>query len=202
MTSERPALCHGTTANVAARSIEGETSRVGSGTIRVSSTSGWTCRWCSAVKWISPAGFGAAGGATRVRSPNEEPRAAPQAPSCLECAPGCGARPRSSPLGRIPDICSVAFPNSAGRGREQVIGTIKERARCAIKKRDHAHEAVREELKAQPHIIFSANPGDREFFLGNKPGFGRDYIEAMYGSLKPCLHGSDAHEVTDIRPPV
>jgi hypothetical protein len=68
-------------------------------------------------------------------------------------------------------------------------------------KHDGSFEAVREELKAQPHIIFSANAGDREFFLGNKPGFGRDFIEATYGSLKPCLHGSDAHKVADVLKP-
>lgn len=40
--------------------------------------------------------------------------------------------------------------------------------------------------------IFSANPSDREYFLGK----GVDGIEAVVekcGSLKPCIHGCDAH---------
>lgn len=69
-------------------------------------------------------------------------------------------------------------------------------------KHEGSFEALREELKAQPHIIFSSNPGDRDFWLGRKAGFDRDFIEATYGTLKPCLHGSDAHRLEEVlRPP-
>ena len=68
--------------------------------------------------------------------------------------------------------------------------------------REGSFEAMREELKAQPHVIFSANPADRDFFLGQKPGFDRDFIETTYGGLKPCLHGSDAHKLEAVLNPV
>jgi ABC-type lipoprotein export system ATPase subunit len=66
---------------------------------------------------------------------------------------------------------------------------------------DSSFEAMREELKAQPDIIFSANAGDREFWLGRKKGRDRDFIEATYGSLKPCLHGSDPHKLEEVLRP-
>src|SRR6185312_11283404 len=68
-------------------------------------------------------------------------------------------------------------------------------------KHDGSFEALREELKAEPNIIFSANPGDAEFWLGRKPKFDRDFIEKTYGGTKPCLHGSDAHKVADVLKP-
>jgi ABC-type lipoprotein export system ATPase subunit len=42
------------------------------------------------------------------------------------------------------------------------------------------------------HAIFSGNPKDREYFLGegvDPP----DKVKRDYGSVKPCIHGSDAH---------
>lgn len=46
--------------------------------------------------------------------------------------------------------------------------------------------------------IFSGNPGDRDFFLGKKEGFPPSTIAMNYGSLKPCIHGSDAHSESKI----
>lgn len=40
--------------------------------------------------------------------------------------------------------------------------------------------------------IFSANPSDREYFLG-KGVDSEDVVLEKCGSLKPCIHGSDAH---------
>ena len=55
--------------------------------------------------------------------------------------------------------------------------------------------AIRDELLKTCHFVFSANPRDREYYLGDKPGVPQPEIIRMYASLKPCLHGSDAHEV-------
>lgn len=79
--------------------------------------------------------------------------------------------------------------------------SVHEKDGVAGLKHEGSFGALREELKAHPHIIFSAKPGDRDFWLGRKPGFGRDFIEATYGGLKPCLHGSDAHRVDDVLRP-
>ncbi len=58
--------------------------------------------------------------------------------------------------------------------------------------KDSGFSAVRDELYRLSHLIFSGNPKDREYFLGK----GTDSIEKLLdekGSLKPCIHGSDAH---------
>lgn len=45
-------------------------------------------------------------------------------------------------------------------------------------------------------IIFSGNPSDVEYFLGNKTSVA-EVIES-YRSLKPCVIGSDAHSMKDV----
>ena len=59
--------------------------------------------------------------------------------------------------------------------------------------KDGGFAAYRQALERFSHAIFSGNPKDREFWLGRGS---RSTIEigADYGSLKACLHGSDAHE--------
>ena len=44
------------------------------------------------------------------------------------------------------------------------------------------------------HVLFSANPGTREFGLGLRHASIEEFI-AEFKSLKPCVHGSDAHDV-------
>lgn len=57
----------------------------------------------------------------------------------------------------------------------------------------HAH---REELGRFAHIVFSANPKDRDYWLGKHPHFSSN------GQVpKPCLHGSDAHRIEDVLSP-
>jgi ABC-type lipoprotein export system ATPase subunit len=67
--------------------------------------------------------------------------------------------------------------------------------------KDGAFDALQEEIKALAQIVFSATPSDHEFWLGRKPGFDRELLEVKYGGLKPCLHGSDAHEVSKVLKP-
>jgi len=42
--------------------------------------------------------------------------------------------------------------------------------------------------------IFSPKPSDIDFFLGKKQGCPQKLVIEQCGSLKPCLHGSDAHK--------
>lgn len=58
--------------------------------------------------------------------------------------------------------------------------------------------SVRDELIRQSHFIFSGNPNDRKYYLGQKNGTNSQEIIRMYKSLKPCLHGSDAHTKDDL----
>jgi energy-coupling factor transporter ATP-binding protein EcfA2 len=67
--------------------------------------------------------------------------------------------------------------------------------------KDSAFKAVREEIEAFSHAIFSPRESDRDFWLGRKPGMDRDFIERTYRSLKPCLHGSDAHRLDAVLKP-
>lgn len=60
--------------------------------------------------------------------------------------------------------------------------------------------AVREELYRSADIIFSGNPNDVNYFLG----LGVDDIDTLkskYRSIKPCIIGSDAHELGKICKP-
>ncbi len=68
----------------------------------------------------------------------------------------------------------------------------------AIKGHDEicsANSGSSEEVKRQFYkisdFIFSGNPKDREFFLGEKTSV--DDVKEKYGGIKPCFHGSDAH---------
>jgi len=54
-------------------------------------------------------------------------------------------------------------------------------------------DAVRRNIYELSNAIFSGNPNDREFFLGEKNGCNEQLVINKCGSLKPCIHGSDAH---------
>ncbi len=51
---------------------------------------------------------------------------------------------------------------------------------------------TRKELLVKSHAIFSSNPNTRDWALGKRHNSPRDFIKE-FGSLKPCIHGSDAH---------
>lgn len=60
--------------------------------------------------------------------------------------------------------------------------------------------ATRQEIYRFSDFIFSSNPNDRVYFSGQ----GVDNSEKVindYGSLKPCVHGSDAHSLSDVCKP-
>ena len=80
----------------------------------------------------------------------------------------------------------VAIPASKGDGTAQL--------------QEDGLKALREELQRMAHIVFSGRPGDREYWCGK----GTDSKEAIiekYNGLKPCLHGSDAHDLEHVGNP-
>ena len=61
--------------------------------------------------------------------------------------------------------------------------------------RDGADETLRQELERFAHIMFAANPNQREFWLGRK-SLSAEAVKERYNGLKPCLHGCDAHSIS------
>ena len=60
--------------------------------------------------------------------------------------------------------------------------------------------ALRRKLERSAHVIFSANPRDRDFWLG-KGVVSVDDLTKTYRGRKPCLHGSDAHDTDHVGAP-
>jgi len=54
-------------------------------------------------------------------------------------------------------------------------------------------DGTRQAIYKLSHMIFSSNENDQKFFLGLKNGINKENVIQKCGSLKPCIHGSDAH---------
>lgn len=61
-------------------------------------------------------------------------------------------------------------------------------------------EATRRAIYQLSDLIFSANPKDIAYFLGEGPD-DRDMVKEKCGSLMPCIHGCDAHSNAKIFSP-
>lgn len=66
--------------------------------------------------------------------------------------------------------------------------------------RTGADATLRKEIEKFSHVIFSSNPSQREFWLGHGSASEAD-LRTNYGGLKPCLHGSDAHSMSEVGEP-
>lgn len=51
------------------------------------------------------------------------------------------------------------------------------------------------------HFIFSSNENDKKFYLGKHSDYTPDKFVEKFDSLKPCIHGSDAHDINKICEP-
>ncbi|MBI5707270.1 MAG: hypothetical protein HZC36_09815 [Armatimonadetes bacterium] len=65
---------------------------------------------------------------------------------------------------------------------------------------DHAFEALRINIESASQLIFSGNPKDALFWSG-KGVLSADQVIKRYRSLKPCIHGCDAHSVDKLGVP-
>jgi len=59
---------------------------------------------------------------------------------------------------------------------------------------------ARKVMIQKSHFLFSANPGTREFGLAYRHP-SKDAFESEFKSLKPCVHGSDAHDLDSLFEP-
>lgn len=57
-------------------------------------------------------------------------------------------------------------------------------------------QPLREEITRMADIVLSGNPSDIDYFSGCKTS--EEEVIASYGSLKPCITGSDAHSLNQI----
>ena len=65
---------------------------------------------------------------------------------------------------------------------------------------DAADTTLRQEVERFAHVIFASSPAQREFWLGRGVLPPRE-VSVRYGGLKPCLHGSDAHDPRSVGMP-
>ena len=79
----------------------------------------------------------------------------------------------------------IAIPNSSTDGASGLSGQL---------------ETVKRQLYYLSDCIFSSNAGDRAYFLGKKADTPEQII-SQYRSLKPCIHGSDAHSLAKLFEP-
>jgi hypothetical protein len=64
-------------------------------------------------------------------------------------------------------------------------------------RRDGAWTAHRDEITRFSQILYSGRPGEREFWLGRGSAEDRRTVERL-GGPKPCVHGSDAHQIAKL----
>ena len=65
---------------------------------------------------------------------------------------------------------------------------------------DASFSALRRNLERAAHIIFSSQPSQRRYWLG-KGKVAPEELARIYGGRKPCLHGSDAHDIAGVGRP-
>jgi len=60
---------------------------------------------------------------------------------------------------------------------------------------------IRQEIEKFAHIIFASSVAQREFWTGQR-GVSIKELARRYNGCKPCLHGSDAHDIASVGQPV
>lgn len=66
--------------------------------------------------------------------------------------------------------------------------------------REGADATLREEIEAFAHVIFASSVSQREFWLGRRRASEAE-LRSRYNGMKPCLHGSDAHDQAKVAAP-
>ncbi len=66
--------------------------------------------------------------------------------------------------------------------------------------KEAADATLREEIEKAAHAIFASSANQRDFWLGHGKASAKELVE-RYGGLKPCIWGSDAHELVHVGKP-
>ena len=67
--------------------------------------------------------------------------------------------------------------------------------------KDASLAALRQKIERISHIIFASQPSQRDFWAGLSGKLLESEFIKSYGCYKPCLHGSDAHELARVGTP-
>lgn len=67
--------------------------------------------------------------------------------------------------------------------------------------RQAADMTIRQEIERFAHIIFGSSAAQREFWLGQR-NVPVEVLRERYNGCKPCLHGSDSHDLKTVGQPV
>lgn len=86
--------------------------------------------------------------------------------------------------GYFKDRMLIAVSNSSNDGMSGLL------------KQPGVMQPTREEICRMSDIIFSGNPNDIEYFTGKKTSV--DEVISTYGGLKPCVTGTDAHQLDKV----
>ena len=65
---------------------------------------------------------------------------------------------------------------------------------------DDAWGGYRQEITRFSRMLFSGRPGERDFWLGERSPDDLEQIRRL-GGFKPCIHGSDAHDIAHLFKP-
>ncbi len=100
-------------------------------------------------------------------------------------------------VARIGDIMELLKSTSLFRGRYL---TALAEEHMSLMDWDSQDHGVRKVILQSSHLLLSANPKSIEWCLGKKHAHPDDYVQE-FKSLKPCIIGSDAHELAKIGVP-
>lgn len=97
------------------------------------------------------------------------------------------------------DITKILSGDSRFRGKYIIV--FPEELFCLIDWNGQDHH-IRKGVLQKSDMVFSSNPKTREWCLGNEPyKEGQEHFVSEFKTLKPCIHGCDAHRLEDVGRP-
>jgi len=97
------------------------------------------------------------------------------------------------------DITEILSQDSRFRGKYVIVFSEELLSLIDWDGQDHH---IRKGILQKSDMVFSSNPKTKEWCLGRKPyREGEEHFIKEFKTLKPCIHGSDAHRLEDVGHP-
>lgn len=96
------------------------------------------------------------------------------------------------------DHCIVVVANSSGDG---VSGIVQHSQFLISNNNESQMDETRRSIYRFADMVFSSSASDISYFLGESKSDDQSRVKELYGSLKPCIHGSDAHSCNTLFEP-